>query len=89
MCLIFIQYVAIYFLSTLIGGNIFINCILMGIGEIIAGLLSGFLLNKFKDTQVFLFASFIVGIFHTAFYFVPSGPYQYMCLLLTIFGVAT
>ena len=61
----------------------------MGVGEIIAGLLSGYLLSKFKDTKIFLFANIMVAIFDTAFYLVPNGLPQYMCLLLTICGVAT
>ena len=90
MSCIILQYYSLYFLITIIGGNIFINCIVMGVGEILAGLISGQLMQRFKDTHVFLWANLFVGIFNTIFYFLPSGgPLLYACLLLTILGCAT
>ena len=68
---------------------IFVNCIVMGIGEICAGLLSSWLMKRFKDVHVFLLANLLVAIFDTLFYFMHAGLLQYLCLLLTIFGVAT
>ena len=73
MSLICIQYYSLYFLLTVIGGNIFINCIIMGLGEVFAGVCSGCLLRNFKDTTVFIGALFLVAIFNVAFYFVPTG----------------
>ena len=66
-CMILIQYNALYFLLTVMSGNVFINCLVMGCGEIITALLAGYLLRKFKDTHVFLCANFLVVIFHTLF----------------------
>lgn len=87
--MIYIQYNTIYFMVTVIGGNIFVNCIIIGVGEMIAGLISGILLKRNKDTNVFMCANFMVALSNTIFYFVPDGIPQYSCLLLTIFGVAT
>ena len=72
-CLILIQYNALYYLITVMGGNVFVNCLLMGCGEMIAGLLSGYFLSKFKDTSVFLAANLLVAIFYPIFYLVPTG----------------
>lgn len=88
MCMITMQYNALYFMVTVIGGNIFVNCIVMGCGEIMAGFISGWLLRKLKDTHVFLGANILVALFNTVFYYVPAGTPQYLCLLLTIIGVA-
>ena len=73
MSMINIQYNSMYFLVTVIGGNIFVNCIVMGVGEIIAGLLSGWLMRRFKDVHVFLGANLLVAIFDSLFYFMPAG----------------
>ena len=89
MSLITIQYNSLYFLVTVIGGNIFVNCIVMGVGEVAAGLLSGKLLSQFKDVHVFFVANLLVAVFDTLFYYVPAGLPQYACLLMTICGVAT
>ena len=89
MSLITIQYNSLYFLVTVIGGNIFVNCIVMGVGEVAAGLLSGKLLSQFKDVHVFFVANLLVAFFDTLFYYVPAGLPQYVCLLMTICGVAT
>ena len=74
---------------TVIGGNIFINCMILGIGEIISGIVSIVLLKHYKDTTVFIAGNVFVAIFNSLFYFVPTGIPQYACLFMTIFGVAT
>lgn len=89
MCMINMQYNALYFMVTVIGGNVFVNCVVMGTGECMAGILSGFFLKRYKDTHVFLVANLLVVFFNTLFYYVPFGIPRYVCLLLTILGVAT
>ena len=73
MSLILIQYNSLYLLLTEIGGNIFINCCVCGSGEILAGMVSGFLLGNFKDTKVFHGANILAATFYTTFFYVPAG----------------
>ena len=78
-----------YYLVTVIGGNIFVNSIVMGFGEMLAGVISGCLLRKFKDTRVFIGANLMTATFNTLFYYMPVGLLQYTCLIFTIIGMAT
>ena len=68
MSLILIQYNSLYLLVTEIGGNIFINCCVIGSGEIMAGMISGFLLRKFKDTKVVYGANILAATFYALFF---------------------
>ena len=62
--------------------------IVIGAGETFAGILSGFLLSRFKDTHVFFLAAAINGTFMTLFYYMPEGFPQYVCLFLAVSGIA-
>ena len=83
-----VQYYSMYYLCTVIGGNIFLNCIMLGVGESIAGFVSGYLLSKFKDSKVFIFVNAVSVISIVAFYQVPRGFPQYALFFTTIFGMA-
>ena len=69
-------------------GNKYMNLIVIGAGEAICGALSGWMLSNMKDTHVWLIACAFNGTFMFLFYFVPSGLLQYVCLFLTVAGIA-
>ena len=75
-------------MATLIDGNKFVNCILLGSGEIVAALISGYMLSKMPDNVVFALCSMTTVIANTTCYFVPEGIPQYALFLLAIIGIA-
>lgn len=62
-----------YFLATLIPGNIFLNSIFVGVGEVTAVLSSGWFLTKYKDSTCFIYFNVICGVAIFLFYFMPAG----------------
>jgi len=44
-----VQYYSLFFQMAIIGGNIYLNCVIVGLGEVTSGLISGFMLSKFND----------------------------------------
>jgi len=86
--LLFINYFAIYFLATSMGGNKFINCTLIGVGELMGGLVAGYALTIMKDNIFFMLSSSITCLANFVFYAVPVGFPQYLCLLLFVMGAA-
>lgn len=78
----------IYHLATSIGGNKFINCILIGAGEVMACIISAFMMSRMSDTLVFKIAAAIGCVSNIIFYCVPEGPFKYLCFLGYVFGAA-
>jgi len=77
-----------FYLASVLDGNLFVNLMLVGGGETVAGIWSGILLSRMKDTNVFIISALLNGISYVLFFFVPSGLAQYVCLLLTVSGIA-
>ena len=77
LCLIMqsieVMYYSMYFLATLIGGNIFVNSIFVGVGEVAAALISGWMLSKFKDSHCFISFNIMTGLGMLLFYMMPAG----------------
>ena len=48
-----VQYFSVFILASMIGSNIFVNLILVGSGEVIAGIFSGYLYANYKDVRAF------------------------------------
>ena len=88
MSLIEMEYFMGFYLSSVLDGNLFVNLIMVGAGETFAGILSGILLSRMKDTHVFLISALLTGISYVLFFFVPSGLAQYICFFLTVAGIA-
>ena len=82
------EYFAAYYLSSVLAGNKYKNLIVIGAGEAVCGAFSGYMLSKLKDTTVWMIACALNGTFIFLFYFVPSGMPQYICLFLTVSGIA-
>lgn len=78
----------IYHLATSIGGNKFINCILIGTGEVIACIISAIMMSRMNDTLVFKIAAVIGCTSNLIFYTVPEGLPKYLCFLGYVFGAA-
>lgn len=68
-----IQYFSMYFLAAKIGDNKFVNCSLIGLGEMIGGLISGFLMTRIHDHHVFISSALATCLANFAFYFMPVG----------------
>ena len=85
--LVQIQYFGLYFLTTVIGGNIFVNAIILGSAESIAGVLSGYLLGRFPDGKVFQALCLQACFFNLLFYAVPEGYMRYFCFFMSTFGI--
>ena len=77
-----------YFLATIIGENIFLNSIFVGVGEVMAGFISGYMLIKFKDSTCFIIFNMICGLSFFLFYLMPAGLPQYLCFMAYVFGIA-
>ena len=92
LCLIMqciqVIYFSMYFLATLIGGNIYVNIIFVGAGEVIGGFISGYMLGKLKDSTCFIIFNLICGLSIFLFYLAPSGLSQYLCFMAFVFGIA-
>ena len=88
MSLVQIEYFMAFYLASVLDGNLFVNLMLVGAGETVAGIWSGILLSRMKDTHVFILSALLNGISYVLFFFVPSGIAQYMCLFLTVSGIA-
>ena len=83
-----VQYFSLFILASILGNNIFLNLIMVGSGETLAGFVSGYLLANFKDTRVFQSFALTSALCNALFYMVPSGAPQFICFLLSVFGVA-
>lgn len=83
-----VNYYSMYFLATIIGGNIFLNSVFVGVGEVMAGLISGYMLIKFKDSNCFFIFNMISGLSIFLFYLMPAGLPQYLCFMTYVFGIA-
>jgi predicted MFS family arabinose efflux permease len=88
MCSLQIQYFSIYFLGASIGGNKFVNLMLIGVGEMIGGALSGFALTRMSDHRVFQIVTLVSSSMNLVFYAVPEGLPSYTCFILFIMGIA-
>jgi len=73
MSLLYINYYAVYFLAASMGGNKFINCALIGIGEVTGCLVSGYVLIRMNDNVVFMISSIVTCVANFVFYAVPEG----------------
>jgi len=78
----------IYHLATSIGGNKFINCILIGVGELLACIISATMMSHMSDTLVFKIMAFLGCASNLIFYAVPEGILQYLCFIGYVFGAA-
>lgn len=82
------QYYSMYFLAATVGTNKFINCCLIGSGEIIGATLTAFLLSRMHDHYVFISAAVLACVANFAYYFVPEGGAQFACFLLFVVGLS-
>lgn len=85
--LVQIQYFGLYFLATVIGGNIFVNAIILGSAESVGGVLSGYFLGRFPDARVFQALCICAGAFNLLFYAFPEGYGRYVCFFVSTFGI--
>mmetsp|Transcript_21682 Transcript_21682/g.26679 ORF Transcript_21682/g.26679 Transcript_21682/m.26679 type:complete len:106 (+) Transcript_21682:1276-1593(+) len=81
------EYYQIYFLSTAIGGNSFVNLTIVGVGECLGGFLSGLMMRRMGDDRVFQVSCLLTFISNFVFYTLPAGPSQYACFLIFITGI--
>lgn len=75
-------------MATNIGGDKFINCILIGLGGILGGIISGFALGHVNDKVVFLVCSFLTMASNFVFLALPAGMPQYICFLMFVVFIA-
>ena len=68
-----VQYFSLFILASILGNNIFLNLIMVGSGETLAGLVSGYLLANYSDVRVFQSFALISAVSNLTFYMVPPG----------------
>ena len=69
-----LQYFCVFLLAGLIGSNLFVNLLMVGVGEGAASILSGPLYGNFSDKTVVIGLAATSGIANALFYVVPKGP---------------
>ena len=83
-----LNYYAIAYLATSIGGNKFINCTISGVAEILGCIITGLALSRMSDRVFFAISCLITCVANFVFYVVPAGLPQYLCFTLFAMGVA-
>ena len=83
-----LQYFSCYLMSGIIGSNLFVNLLMLGAGEGVASIISGFLYSNYRDTTVVRGLAATTAIANILFYYVPAGPAQFICFLFTVAGIA-
>ena len=73
----------------MLGGNIFVNMIVIGVAETLGGLLSGIMLTRMKDSTAFVIFNMLNLVFNSMFYFMPDGILKYFCLAMSVTGVVS
>jgi len=91
LCLIMqaiqVQFYSSYILASVIGSDIFMNLIMIGIGQVLASLLCGLLFQSYTDSKVFQTFTVMTCLSNLVFYFVPAGIAQSVCLIVMVFGI--
>ena len=74
-----------------LGGNIFVNCVILSFAESFSIGVTGTAMQYFKDTNVSRFCAIIMGLFNAIYYYC-TGPdtvmLQYVVLFFALVGHA-
>ena len=80
-----------YLMLSRLGGNIFINSIVLSFAEASSMVITGLGMTYFKDTNVCRVCALTMGLFNTVYYFFTGPEYpalQYSMLFLALLGQA-
>ena len=67
------SYCLAYFMLSGLGGNVFVNCIVLSLAESFSIAITGAAMTFFKDTNVSRFCAILMGLFNAIYYY-STGP---------------
>ena len=73
-----------YLMLSRLGGNIFVNSIVLSSAEAFSMVITGYGMTNFKDVNVSRWCCIFMAVFNTVYYFY-TGPDEPVLLYLTLF----